>query len=121
MCGLRGNQGLAIVDESDGIRGTVTDGHDHVGVTATGRLPETQAGGDAAISHAGEHVHGIFGADLGVELNHFNHSMQVERDEVIGMIGTIPQADVLIGLESARAAVLDVLLHPLPPGGHGGE
>src|SRR6202030_224212 len=84
-------------------------------------IPKTEAGGGAIVAHAHKNIHGVFQMVPRVELDHLDYATQIKGDEVVGVIGAIPQPDVPVSLGGARAAVLHVLLDPLPPGGHSGE
>src|SRR5260370_31701835 len=119
VCRLRGGQGRAVVDENDGIRGSVAYGDDNVDMTAPCRIPETQACGGVVIAYVGENVHSIFLAVSWVDLNYLDHSMQVKRDEVIRVIWRITHTHILVCLERPkRSTVLDIILYSCPPVRH---
>src|SRR5216684_353066 len=86
VCRLRGGQGRAVVDENDRVRGAVTDSHQYVDTTAASRVPETETGRSAVIANVGQDVDSIFLAVERVELDNFDNSMQVQRNEVIWVI-----------------------------------
>src|SRR5579885_263852 len=52
---------------------------------------------------------------LQVDLDHLDHAMQVDRNEMIGMVRRIVMTDILVGLERAGMPIRPILLYPLPP------
>ncbi len=111
-------QGLAVVEQDDAVGSAVANGDDDIHLPIAVHIPKTETGGQTRVADAGQDIHCIFGMVLWVELDDRNHPMQVQGDEVIGMLRTISQPDVVVGLERARHAVLHVVLHPLPPVRH---
>ena len=105
----------AVVEQNNGVRITLANGDQQIQLPRVTGILKAEENRDRTAADGRDRIDVIILGEQRIQFNDLYHSTRIQGDKMIGMLWTVPMANILIFLKRTWEAVFEILLLALPP------